>query len=374
MSRFGLSKVIPLWLIIPIICFPSPGFTAEDNFQTIANRAHEVSESLENDIPLCQSAVLERMKNGAEWLTALDRCTSKRKLEEAQQGNKAGQFVGKLIGVEKTYESLQFAAFALHWESILQRNAPLSLRTERSLELQRVIANDQTNPEEQRRQLNSLQQLAEEALLEIEALDRIERFRRKNCTIVVTDKSGSPVANVSVQLRQTRHAFLFGCNIFTWSGGDGETERLYRDQFADLLNFATLGFYWAGYERRPGTTMEKHRRDIAEWCKNNGILCKGHPLVWNYADPHWAPDDPDELYRLQMERITREMTAFAGLIDIWDVVNEVTAFRPEILYRESAENDRDVGKTWADGNAPQSVPNCPESESQRDSLDQRLLL
>ena len=82
-----------------------------------------------------------------------------------------------------------------------------------------------------------------------EAQARIEQHRKADATILVTDADGKPASGAEVQVEQTRHAFLFGCNIFAWGRvGDEAGEAAYRQRFADVFNFATLPFYWWTYE------------------------------------------------------------------------------------------------------------------------------
>ena len=150
---------------------------------------------------------------------------------------------------------------------------------------------------------------AQAALNEAEILagadDRIEKHRKTETVIRVVDSTGDPVAGAKVAVEQTRHAFLFGCNIFQWEQAPGrETQAAYRERFADLLNYATLGFYWRSYERQQGRPLHAETERVARWCQEHGILTKGHPLAWNMADPPWLPDDPDEIYRLQLAEST----------------------------------------------------------------------
>ena len=162
---------------------------------------------------------------------------------------------------------------------------------------------------------------------------RIEQHRKADATIVVVDAAGKPLPGAKVEVQQTRHAFLFGCNIFSWGRlPDEKTERAYRQRFAELLNYATLPFYWWSYERRQGEPNHKQAEEVARWCQQHGIPTKGHPLAWNHTDARWLPADADELHRLQLARIDDCVKRFAGLIDRWDVVNEATLYdRPEVL-------------------------------------------
>jgi GH35 family endo-1,4-beta-xylanase len=156
---------------------------------------------------------------------------------------------------------------------------------------------------------------------------RIDRHRKAEATVRVIDASGKAVAGAKVSIEQTRHAFLFGCNIFSWGRlDDPNRESAYRQRFAELLNYATLPFYWPMYEPRRGEPQHAHAEQVARWCRQQGILSKGHPLAWNFADPAWLPNDSDAIRRLQMARIDDCVSRFAGLIDRWDVVNEATDF------------------------------------------------
>ena len=156
---------------------------------------------------------------------------------------------------------------------------------------------------------------------------RIEKHRQAEAAVLVVDASGNPLPGAKVAVEQTRHAFLFGCNIFKWGSLPQEKmEAAYREHFAELLNYATLPFYWSSYERRRGEPNHEHTEKVARWCREHGITTKGHPLAWNHADPPWLPDDLEEIRRLQMARIEDCVSRFSGLIDRWDVVNEPTHF------------------------------------------------
>ena len=115
-----------------------------------------------------------------------------------------------------------------------------------------------------------------------------------------------------------------GCNAFRLKPEDTSPEQLaYQERFAALMDFATLPFYWGAYEREPGVTDETRVRAMAEWCRGHGILTKGYPLCWHEVAPEWHKDKtPDEMWELQLGRIRRDVGAFSGLVDTWDVVNE----------------------------------------------------
>ncbi len=153
---------------------------------------------------------------------------------------------------------------------------------------------------------------------------RIRKHRTADVALTLTDAAGTPLANRPVTVRQVRHKFLFGCNAFRIDPNDqSKLQKDYRERYAGLLNYATLPFYWGMYEPQPGRTAARHVRAMAEWCRRNRIRAKGHPLCWHTVFPRWGLQKSlDEIARLQLHRIGREVKGFVGLIDTWDVVNE----------------------------------------------------
>ncbi len=169
---------------------------------------------------------------------------------------------------------------------------------------------------------------------------RIEKHRKADATVVVLDPAGNPLPDVKVTIEQTRHAFLFGSNIFVWGNcSDEKSEAAYRRRFDDLLNFATLAFYWPMYEHEQGKPRHDPTEKVARWCQEHGIATKGHPLAWNFRDPPWLPDDLEQIRQLQMTRIEDCVARFPGLIDRWDVVNEATHYdRSEFADRQAPKH------------------------------------
>ncbi|MBD3177211.1 MAG: 1,4-beta-xylanase [Armatimonadia bacterium] len=154
------------------------------------------------------------------------------------------------------------------------------------------------------------------------AEERIERHRMSDAVVEVVDAEGEPVAGAQVRVRMTRHQFLFGCNLFAWDAQpNAADQQTYRERFADLLNYATLPFYWWSYDKEP---RYERIAAMAQWCGERGIATKGHPLVWNYAAPPWLPEDTDTILALSDARVVDCVERFRGTIDRWDVVNEAT--------------------------------------------------
>jgi len=143
---------------------------------------------------------------------------------------------------------------------------------------------------------------------------RIQQHRTAEATFTVLAPDGSPLAGQPVTIRQTRHKFLFGCNAFLINTADtSELQKAYQRQFAALFNYATLPFYWGAYEHQQGKPNEEKLRMMADWCVQNDIRAKGHPLCWHMVQPPWL--EGRDVLRLQLDRITREVTTFHGAIN-----------------------------------------------------------
>ena len=165
---------------------------------------------------------------------------------------------------------------------------------------------------------------------------RIQKYRTGDAHLRLVTPQGQALGRgTRVTIEQTRHSFLFGCNIFMLGRCQTEAENTaYEKEFSDLFNYATVPFYWWTYERAAGHPDYESTDRVAAWCEAHHITMKGHPLAWNYLDPFWLPSDLTEVMRLQMQRITDVVERFKGQIEIFDVVNEATQFqRPALLQR-----------------------------------------
>ena len=165
---------------------------------------------------------------------------------------------------------------------------------------------------------------------------RIRRYRTVEVTLTVLGADGRPLANTAVTVAQRSHKFLFGANAFKIGNcGTPALEKGYRKRYADLLNFATLPFYWGFYEPTEGNEQTAKLKMMARWCREARIATKGHPLCWHTVVPKWLDGKtPEQVRTLQLGRIERITRQFAGLIDTWDVVNEAVvmpSYKPNAI-------------------------------------------
>lgn len=164
-------------------------------------------------------------------------------------------------------------------------------------------------------------------------MNKIEE-RKATAPINVT-KDGKPVANTELRLRQTNHEFLFGCGAFDFvekakleaENNNPEAIAKYKtitDKWLKVYNYGTLPFYWGGFEPEEGKPQTDSRMTAAKYLKANGKEIKGHPLCWHTGCCDWLLKyDNKTILEKQLGRIQREVEGFKGIIDKWDVINEV---------------------------------------------------
>lgn len=172
-------------------------------------------------------------------------------------------------------------------------------------------------------------------------INRDISHRKAACKLLVTDSQGKPVKNTRLKLKQVQHEFLFGCGAFDFLPytnpmelgplGSNPNFNIDKDFLQDrvnkwlaLYNYATLPFYWGGFEPVEGEPKTESRMNAAKYLKEHGVTLKGHPLCWHTSCANWLMDyDNKTILKKQLERIDREVTGFKGIIDKWDVINEV---------------------------------------------------
>ena len=160
----------------------------------------------------------------------------------------------------------------------------------------------------------------------------IEENRKGSGVIRVLDAEGQAVP-ARVSLRQTAHAFHFGCNAFMLDQfQEAEKNAAYEQMFAKTFNLAVCPFYWADTEPERGKprfakdSPPIYRRPpadlVLEFCDRHHITPKGHPLCWHAIVPDWAPLDKQGLARETERRIVEIAEHYGHRIPIWDVCNE----------------------------------------------------
>ncbi|MBR4501502.1 MAG: endo-1,4-beta-xylanase [Clostridia bacterium] len=157
------------------------------------------------------------------------------------------------------------------------------------------------------------------------------QHRQASARLRILDFDGTPAANRPVTVDQVSHRFLFGCGAFDavalmqTQDEDRRTflkERI--DKWFSLFNYGTLPFYWGRYEPEEGRTAYTETMAAVRYLRERGAAVKGHPLCWHTACAPWLLKYSNgEILSRQLERIRRDVSAYRGVIGLWDVINEV---------------------------------------------------
>ncbi len=171
-----------------------------------------------------------------------------------------------------------------------------------------------------------------------EAIDRIEKIRKGDFTVVVKDKDGNVVPDAEVELDMFEHEFEFG----TMTGPNTHSNEEYKRTTAINFNAAVSEHFmkWAPYEETP----EESRKQV-EAAKELGIkYFRGHSIFWerqfgsdkktNMTPDYMFTDDvmknKEKFDELCKKHLTEIVTEFKDYVTEWDVENELitnTAFK-----------------------------------------------
>ena len=160
----------------------------------------------------------------------------------------------------------------------------------------------------------------------------IRACRTADVTVTVRRPDGAPLANQTVLVAQRAHQFRFGGNGHAaiklandeLDGAARERAEELCATLLDVFNYVTLPFYWGRFEPQRGRPDTARLLNAARWFVERGCTVKGHPLCWHTVSADWLLQLGDEeIIEAQLARVRREVGDFAGVIDAWDVINEV---------------------------------------------------
>ena len=150
----------------------------------------------------------------------------------------------------------------------------------------------------------------------------IRNFRQRDMTVRVVDADGGPVAGADVEIVQTGHDFLFGCNLFAFRRWDSDKQNsLYERRFRDLFNLAVVPLYWSALEKHRGQNEFETADAAIRWCRQQHIEVRGHPLLWSDTVPRWMDElGPVEARTAIQARVRQVIQRYGDAIDVWDVL------------------------------------------------------
>ncbi len=159
-----------------------------------------------------------------------------------------------------------------------------------------------------------------------DALARIEKIRKGNLDIYVTDSDGRPIEGATAHAVLRRHAFGFGtCVDASFLTGNTPDDERYRQTVLSLFNRAVFenDMKWPEiYDGVPPMVDQS-----VKWLLDHHFKIRGHNLIW--PSWQWMPPqleayayDPKKLREIIAKHITDTVTHFRGQMIDWDVVNE----------------------------------------------------
>ena len=184
-----------------------------------------------------------------------------------------------------------------------------------------------------------------------EAFERIEQHRKGDFKVVVKDKDGNVIPDADVKFSMFESEYKIGTAI------DGNIAKV--TELQDNLNkyFNTVvnehHLKWGPYVEDPSGAQTQ-----IDWAKKLGMKhIRGHAFVWEkpmgsdgktplvptivLKDDGTVIDDKELLQKQIKEWIYRLAFDFAGEIDEWDVVNEITS---KFAFRD--KHGDDMMKDW----------------------------
>ncbi len=178
-----------------------------------------------------------------------------------------------------------------------------------------------------------------------EANERIDSLRKGDFSVSLSLKSGTKIPiHTEYSLKQIKHEFLFGGSLSAdWSVPNKKWYPQFKEYFSNLFNYATVNFYWASHEKIKGEwdyDSAPLSSEIYQWARDEGMVIKGHPLMWHQVLPEWIKNSERSVRKIDkdVKRHVKNLITSYPNIDHWDAYNEV----PGIIWK-----DKDLGmRRW----------------------------
>ena len=184
------------------------------------------------------------------------------------------------------------------------------------------------------------------------ALERIEKIRKTDCSLVITDAGGKPLANTQVKLTLRRHEFGFGsATPATFYVRDSEDGRRYRDIIDRLFSVVVfendLKDMWWGNDTpaHERSARSEELNKAFSWLGDRHIAVRGHYLMQVALQGKAAKMDNETIRRHFLATAKQRIEFAGGRVCEWDAINHPIAWGgAELLNRRPGLEslDRDV--------------------------------
>ncbi|MFG0251088.1 MAG: endo-1,4-beta-xylanase [Phycisphaeraceae bacterium JB051] len=202
----------------------------------------------------------------------------------------------------------------------------------------------QSLPSTERNRLMSYEGREPDAAWREVAAKNIEKLRKGNLKITVTNAAGKPIPGATVDVQMTQHAFKFGTAVHSsifdpyakfWTSRPDDTQKflqIVKDNFNIVTHESNLKWpRWIEPARR------KAADKLIDWLMENDIALRGHAMVW----PGWShgkyphvpqhiveltkdPANRDKVAQMVLDHITNIGQIYGEKVTTWDVINEPT--------------------------------------------------
>jgi len=160
-----------------------------------------------------------------------------------------------------------------------------------------------------------------------EALERIEKLRKAEFKVKVSDASGKPLRGAEVSVSMQRHHFGFGGAIhpkYLFDLGEPEHQQFYRDISTRYFHRVTIanGLKWKHYDAQRVVVDQ-----CLDWCIEEQLPVRGHCLVWPRFRRipkrfHHLRNDKPALKKAIENHIIEMVSRYDEPLIEWDVLNE----------------------------------------------------
>ncbi len=142
------------------------------------------------------------------------------------------------------------------------------------------------------------------------------------------ERDFSVVGNASLRQRAAAKGLIYGAHPDPESPEFSQDLQL-KSSFIQECAILVAGFYWSGTQPSANNFDFTETDYFAKFASDNGILFRGHPLIWHELIPQWLNDKfknpqttSSEIQNIFTNHISTIVKRYGGKIHSWDVVNE----------------------------------------------------
>lgn len=176
---------------------------------------------------------------------------------------------------------------------------------------------------------NPYKGMGDDALWRKEAYRRIDKYRKDDTSVVVTDSKGNPVDGAIVDVKQTKNDYMFGIAVVADEVLDLDEStkagKIRKDILENSCNTLVCGMEMKSDEMVNNDGINGIK--MANEFLSLGKRIRGHTIFWDgeaLLNIEGYEDMPyDEAYRKVMDYVIPAAQTFKGKIAQWDVLNEI---------------------------------------------------